>query len=96
VGRYFNDDQDLDDAYLQQVRESDGVALAHVERNDAEGFRAHMAATRNPTNICSVGCIYAALVALGADVEPRKLRYHQAVTEEMENAVTCAAFALYA
>ena len=96
VGRYFGEDRDLSRAYLSGVRESDGAALEYVERNDPEGFREHMAGTGNPTNICSVGCIYAALVALGADVEPRKLRYHQAVTSELENAVTCAAFAIYA
>jgi AmmeMemoRadiSam system protein B len=95
VGRYFGDDQDLSRAYLSQVREADGAALDYVERNDPESFREHMAATGNPTNICSVGCIYAALVALGGDAEPRKLRYHQAVTPDLENAVTCAAFALY-
>jgi AmmeMemoRadiSam system protein B len=95
VGRYFGEEQDLTPAYLNAVQDADETALAFVEANDPEGFREHMARTRNPTNICSVGCIYAMLVALGPDAEPRKLRYHQAVTPEAENAVTCAAFAVH-
>jgi AmmeMemoRadiSam system protein B len=95
VGRYFGDDQALTDTYLQHIRTTDETALNFVAANDAEGFRTHMAHTRNPTNICSVGCIYTALVALGEDVTPQKLRYHQAVTPELENAVTCTSFAFY-
>lgn len=96
VGRYFDEDRDLSPDYLNAVRDTDETALAFVEANDPEGFRQHMARTQNPTNICSVGCIYALLVALGPDAEPRKLRYHQAVTPEAENAVTCAAFTVHA
>jgi len=95
VGRYFGEEQSLTDAYLQQVRNTDEAALAYVAANDPEGFRSHMAQTQNPTSICSVGCIYAALVALGGAATPQKLRYHQAVTPELENAVTCTSFAFY-
>lgn len=95
VGRYFGEDRDLSRAYLEAVRKTDLTALGFVERNDPEGFRSHMAGTQNPTNICSVGCIYATLVAVGGTAEPHQLRYHQAVTQEMENAVTCASFAFY-
>lgn len=95
VGRYFNDDQALTDTYLQHIRTTDETALCFVAANDPEGFRSHMAQTRNPTNICSVGCIYTALVALSEDATPQKLRYHQAVTPELENAVTCTSFAFY-
>jgi AmmeMemoRadiSam system protein B len=95
VGRYFGEDCSLTDGYLQEVRKTDETALSFVEANDPEGFRTHMAETQNPTSICSVGCIYAAMVALGGEATPHALRYHQAVTLEMENAVTCASFAFY-
>jgi len=95
VGRYFGDDQSLTGAYLQHVRATDEAALSFVEAGDPEGFRRHMGQTQNPTSICSVGCIYTAMVALGAEAAPQKLRYHQAVTEELENAVTCTSFAFY-
>lgn len=95
VGRYFGEDHELTDTYLKQVRKSDAAALSFVAANDPEGFRAHMAKTQNPTSICSVGCIYATMVALGGEVTPHQLRYHQAVTPELENAVTCTSFAFY-
>jgi len=95
VGRYFGDDLDLDPDYLSRVQDADETALAFVEASDPEGFREHMARTQNPTNICSVGCIYTLMVALGGDAQTRKLRYHQAVTTEAENAVTCTAFTFH-
>jgi AmmeMemoRadiSam system protein B len=95
VGGYFGDDRALDGAFLEEVEQADGAALALLERNDPEAFRSHMAATGNPTRVCSVGCIYALMTALSPDARPLRLRYHQAVTPEIENCVTCAAFAFY-
>ncbi|HTE20033.1 MAG TPA: AmmeMemoRadiSam system protein B, partial [Armatimonadota bacterium] len=95
VGRYFGDERALDEGFLQTVRETDEAALSPIDRNDANGFRDHMAATGNPTRICSVGCLYALMVALGPEAVPRRIRYHQAVTPEIENGVSCAAFAFY-
>jgi MEMO1 family protein len=96
VGQYFGDGRGLDDAFLACVRSSDQAALAWVARNDPEAFRAHMAGTGNPTRVCSVGCIYALLTALPREATPHRLGYHQSVTLEAENCVTCAAFAFYA
>ena len=95
VGRYFDDPLDLDDGFLTAVRELDEASLDWIDRNDPEGYREHMAKTENPTRVCSVGCLYALMTALGPETEPRRLRYHQAVTPELENCVTCAAYAFY-
>ena len=57
---------------------------------------AHMAETGNPTRVCSVGCIYALMTALGPESRVERLSYHQAVTMEIDNAVTCAAYAFTA
>jgi len=95
VGSYFGDTRSLDTAYLESVAAGDDDALRHVDADDAEGFRAHMTATGNPTRVCSVGCIYALMTALGTEARPVRLGYHQAVTAEIDNAVTCAAYAFY-
>ena len=92
VGSYFGDDRELDDDWLREVRAGDEAALSWVDRNDPEAFRAHMADTGNPTKICSVGCIYSLMVALVPEARPTRLRYHQAVTREWQNCVTCAAY----
>lgn len=92
VGGYFGDETALDSEFLKKVRGGDEAALSWVDRNDPEGFRAHMAATGNPTRVCSVGCLYSLMTALGPSVHAKRLRYHQAVTVEIENAVTCAAY----
>jgi AmmeMemoRadiSam system protein B len=96
VGRYFGDEKALDERFLRSVRRSDGTALAFVDGNEPEPFRLHVAGTGNPTRVCSVGCLYALMVALGPEAEAQRLRYHQAVTEEIENCVTSAAYAFYA
>jgi AmmeMemoRadiSam system protein B len=95
VGGYFGDTRSLDTAYLESVAAGDDDALRHVDAVDAEGFRAHMTTSGNPTRVCSVGCIYALMTALGAEARPVRLDYHQAVTAEIDNAVTCASYAFY-
>ena len=67
-----------------------------IESGDAEAFREHMTRTGNPTRVCSVGCIYTLLLAVAPQARPEQLRYHQAVTPQIENCVTCAAFAFSA
>lgn len=91
IGRFFQDDRDLDDENLKKVEALDRAALTHVESGDEEEFRLAVSERNNNTNICSVGCIYALTSALGGRAEPRLLRYHQALTREHENCVTCAA-----
>lgn len=91
VGRYFQDDRELSADALHTVESLDRGSLAFVERSDAEGFRADVAARDNSTNICSVGCIFALAASLSGSSEPRLLHYHQALTREIENCVTCCA-----
>jgi AmmeMemoRadiSam system protein B len=95
IGTYFSDRRRLSDDYLAEVAASDEAALRHVDANDPEAYRAHMAATGNPTRVCSVGCIYTLMTALGREACAERLAYHQAVTPEIDNAVTCAAYAFY-
>lgn len=89
------EEQPLDRAVLRAVRAADEAALVFVDRNDPEALREHMAGTRNPTRWCSIGCLYAMMVALGPDARAHRLRYHQAVTQEIENCVTCAAYTFH-
>lgn len=93
VGRYFGDEWALEPEAMVEVRGRDEAMLAHLEAGDPEGMRAHMAATGNPTRVCSVGCLYALGIALQGRAAPRRLGYHQAVTQEVENAVSCCAYA---
>lgn len=90
VGRFFGDTGGLSDQFLGEVRDRDQAALARVEAGDPEGFLRQVHDEENPTRICSAGCIYTLMVAL-SDARPRVLRYHQAVNQEMDCTVTCAA-----
>lgn len=91
IGRYFQDDRDLDSATLRGIESSDRALLAELVAGRPEAFRQAVAATANATNICSAGCLYAVGVIMEGGQAPRLLRYHQAVTREAENCVTCAA-----
>lgn len=91
VGRYFQDERELTAGELKQVEASDRAVLAAVTAGDAEAMRKALADAGNETNICSTGCIYATMLALSGRSRPRLLSYHQALTRELENCVTCAA-----
>lgn len=91
VGAYFNDSNPLDESSLADLRRADLAALKHVEAGNPEAFRRAVAETGNESNICSVGCIYAASVALADRVRPVIRHYHQSVTPEIANCVTCTA-----
>lgn len=91
VGRYFRDGRDLEPDFLREVEESDRRALHAVLESGPEAFREEITASRNATNICSVGCIYVLATTMKSVARPRLLRYHQAVISEAENCVTCAA-----
>jgi AmmeMemoRadiSam system protein B len=91
VGRFFQDDRELNADELHAVETLDRGSLAFLEHGDAEGFRSDVAARGNSTNICSVGCMYALAAAMDGSSMPRLLHYHQALTREIENCVTCCA-----
>jgi AmmeMemoRadiSam system protein B len=91
VGRFFQDERDLTPENLAAVEASDRAALARLEAGEPEAFRAHVAASSNATHICSVGCLYALGRIMAGRTRPRLLGYHQAVTPEVQNCVSCAA-----
>ena len=68
----------------------DEAALACVGDNEAQTFLDQFAGDNNPTNVCSVGCIYALMKAL-PDASAAVVGYHQAVDHETQTGVTCAA-----
>lgn len=91
IGRFFGDERPLDDAYLESVRASDSEAVSHLLAADPDGFLACVKTTRNSTKICSTGCLYVIASVLQGRARPVLRHYHQAVTAELENCVTCAA-----
>lgn len=95
VGSFFGDSCTLTQTFLAEVGQRDQTALQHVAANSADEFVAHIARDDNPTRVCSAGCIYALLTAL-PDSKVRVLQYHQAVNDELQCCVTCAAAVLEA
>lgn len=91
VGRFFQDDRDLNGEYLGEVEQIDRRLLSHLLGSNPASFKAHFADSGNPTDVCSAGCLYVLSSVLEDRAKPRLLRYHQAVTREAENCVTCAA-----
>jgi hypothetical protein len=90
VGHAFGDDHRLESDFLDEVRRRDRAVLDHVAANDAGAFVGAFAGDNNPTRICSVGCIDMLMTALpGACAEV--IGYHQAVDQETQTGVTCAA-----
>ncbi len=90
VGRAFGDQRALDPAYLDEVKQRDEAVLAHVNLNNAEAFVAEFACGNNPTQVCSVGCMYLLMRTL-AGAQAGVVDYHQAVDQAAQTGVTCAA-----
>ena len=87
---FFGDQHKVDDEYLAEVRARDQDILQRIEEGDAAAFRNCVAQGENPTHVCSAGCVFTLLTALPG-ARATVLRYHQAVTESVQNCVTCAA-----
>lgn len=92
VGENFGDQRPLDDAFLMEVRDRDRLALGHLTEGDADAFVASVAHEGNPTRVCSAGCM-SVLATVVAHAKPKLLRYHQAVDQDSQTCVTCAAIA---
>jgi len=92
VGAHFGDKRPLSDAFLEKVQCSDEDVLRRLTNEGADGWIQGIAGASNCTRICSAGCIFAVAAAL-ADVRPTVLRYHQAVDQNTQTCVTCAAVA---
>jgi len=90
VGPGFGDDRELTDDFLDEVRQSDAAALDALAAGKPDRFRTCVAEASNPTRVCSVGCMFT-LASVLADAAPSVLKYHQAVTPETQQCVTCAA-----
>jgi AmmeMemoRadiSam system protein B len=92
VGLSFGDARELDENFLGEVRKRDQRVLHAIEANDPEAFLHCVRDGDNPTRVCGTGCIFALLTAL-PDAAATILGYHQAVTRELQNCVTCTAVA---
>jgi AmmeMemoRadiSam system protein B len=90
VGMQFGDERSLDEDFCAEVGARDEAALAHVAANQPDAFITQVAREDNPTRVCSAGCIFTAMTAL-PDANVLLLRYHQAVDEQAQAGVTCAA-----
>jgi AmmeMemoRadiSam system protein B len=90
VGQRFGDEQPTTPALLKQVRGRDRDLLQLLEQRQEDRFVETLRAAKNPTRVCSTGCIYTLLRAL-PEQPCRVLRYHQAVDMAAETHVTCAA-----
>ena len=96
VGMQFGDARELDEDFLGEVRKRDQRVLDAIEANDPEAFLQCVRNGDNPTRICGTGSIFALLTALAValpEAAATILRYHQAVTRELHNCVTCTAVA---
>lgn len=92
VGAAFGDERSLDEDSLAEVEARDRRALDALVSGGGDALVACVADGDNPTKVCSAGCIFALATAL-PDAEATLLAYHQAVTPEIQNCVTCAALA---
>jgi len=92
VGQDFGDERLLDDAFLKEVRDRDQLALDQLVENGADALVSSVAHEDNPTRVCSAGCI-SVLATVLSEATPQILRYHQAVDQESQTCVTCAAIA---
>lgn len=90
VGQRFGDEQSTTPAFLKQIAERDQALLELVREGKSEEFVASVVARDNDTRICSVGCIFALLRALG-NPPTTVLTYHQAADIPAETTVSCCA-----
>lgn len=90
VGANFGDDRELDDDYLGEVRSRDRDVLDYLARGGPDEMIGHLAGNRNPTSMCSAGCMFVLATALRG-ARAKILHYHQAVDHPSKTCVTCAA-----
>lgn len=90
VGRHFGDECELDETFLDDVRQCDLSALEYVAANQPDAFLNLLCDKDNATRVCSAGCISALMFAL-PEAKLDVLRYHQAVDDCKSVGVTCAA-----
>lgn len=92
VGAAFGDERQLDEPFLEEVRQRDRQALDRLRTGEVNAFLQCVAEQENPTRVCSAGCIFVLAAAL-PDASASVLGYHQAVDLPTQTCVTCAAVA---
>ncbi len=92
VGAAFGDERRLDQTYLEEVKRRDLSALSELTRDDPDAFVRCVAEGKNPTSVCSAGCLFTLATVL-RPCEVTLLDYHQAVDRPSQTCVTCAALA---
>lgn len=88
-GRHFGDEAPLSPDWTRQVEQNDRAILAEAEAGRPADFFDRLYADGNRSRICSAANLYTLLSALGRPGQ--LLHYHQALDEENQCAVTCAA-----
>lgn len=94
IGPRFGDERRIDRRFLEEVSKADRRFLQGVCHGHPEDLLDALAGHNDRYRLCGTGCIYALKSALsgsaGGNPSGRLLGYHQAVTPELEQAVTCA------
>jgi AmmeMemoRadiSam system protein B len=90
VGAAFGDERELDDTFLEEVRQRDVSLLDSLSMSDPASFLRSAAQNGNATRVCSAGCVFVLATAL-PQTTGTLLRYHQAVDQPSQTCVTCAA-----
>lgn len=88
VGPRFGDDRDVTNQFLAEVETADRGYLAAVAEDAVAGL-ASLAAHADRHHVCGSASVFAVGCAL-PETKGRLLGYHQAVTPEMDQAVTYA------
>ena len=89
IGRRFGDDGEIDTALQAATENADREYLQAVKLGDAPKALGVLTAHGDAFRLCGTGCIYALNAALPG-VRGRLVGYHQAITPELEQAVSCA------
>lgn len=89
VGKRFGDQRELDETFLRETERADREYLAHVKNGDALNSLNCLHQHRDAFHLCGTGSIYALNTCL-PKIKGRILGYHQAITAELEQAVSCA------
>ena len=88
IGPRFGDENEISNQYLADVEAADREYLAATSGNAVAGV-ANLAAHGDRYHVCGSACIFAVRQALTGS-RGRLLGYHQALTPEMQQAVTYA------
>ncbi len=93
VGKKFGDQNAVDDAFAQWVRDEDLALIENIKRGDPDGFFAAIAKDSDKRRICGLSPMYTQLELLRGRAA-RLLRYDIAIEPQTESAVTFASLAI--